>query len=254
MHEPTLSDFGLDDATVTSVRAKVARLYNVKTQGGCALFVISYAIVVATAWPFLGTVSVFLVIPAAMLGALLLWLAASLTKPHFDNRLSAIPGYDALCRFESALKDYERHREQAEMEARREHARRELEEKRRSWDYWTSLSPGQFEYEVAALFKKNGYDAKVTPGSGDGGIDIILTKNGSITFVQCKRYKDKVGPAPIRELYGVMVARGVKRGILVCPAGFTEGAWRFAKQSSIRLIGLKRLIELNDTELVDTDG
>lgn len=254
MHEPKLSDYGLDDAAVAGVREQVARLDTLKTVGGWALFLLAYAIVVAALWPLFGVLSCLGVIPGALLGGFFVWCGASLTRTYFENRVSAIPGYDSLRRFEAASLDYERYCALAEMAERRELARRELERKRRSWEYWTNLSPGHFEHEVAELFQKQGFGARVTPGSGDGGIDIILTRDRSTTLVQCKRYKDKVGPAPIRELYGVMVACGVKRGVVVCPSGFTEGAWKFAKRSNIQLIGLKRLIELNDTELGGVDG
>lgn len=71
----------------------------------------------------------------------------------------------------------------------------------KSW--WWSLSPYKFEQEVAKIFKLYGYKTKVTKASGDGGIDIIIKKDGNIGIVQCKHHRNPVGPEPIRALWGV---------------------------------------------------
>ena len=66
--------------------------------------------------------------------------------------------------------------------------------------FWQSHSGHQFEHELAKLFTRDGYDTKVTRGSGDGGIDIILRRSGLPTVVQCKQTKSPIGPARARSL------------------------------------------------------
>ena len=52
----------------------------------------------------------------------------------------------------------------------------ELEKMRQTYQYWIDLDPYQFEREITKLFKKNGFNARTTKGSGDGGIDIYVEK------------------------------------------------------------------------------
>lgn len=41
----------------------------------------------------------------------------------------------------------------------------------------------------------------MTKASGDGGVDLILLKDGIKTAVQCKRYSGNVGVSAIQEVY-----------------------------------------------------
>ena len=122
---------------------------------------------------------------------------------------------------------------------------------RKSFTYWSSLDPYEFEREIAVLFEKHGFKTKVTKGSGDGGIDIILFKNSEAGIVQCKRHKTKVSPSVIRDIYGTMLGGKYKFAYVVCPAGFSEESMRFSRGKKIQLIGLKRIMEMvnSDTPL-----
>lgn len=141
-------------------------------------------------------------------------------------------------------KSYEkRHKE----EIRAEEAIRKKEErkiKRRKYEYWSSLDPYEFEREIARLYKLNGFEAVVTKGSGDGGIDIHLTQGEKKGIVQCKRYAKKVGPGTIRDVYGTMVGGEFSFAKIVCPSGFSDKAYLFSKGKNIELVGLKRIMEL----------
>jgi len=121
---------------------------------------------------------------------------------------------------------------------------KEKEEKRKQYQYWMEIDPWEFENEIALLFERQGYSAKVTKGSGDGGIDILLNKNRTKGIVQCKRFKSKVGPGPVRDLYGTMMAGNYEFGYLVCPSGFSSSAYEFSKRKNIKLVGLKRIMEM----------
>lgn len=102
--------------------------------------------------------------------------------------------------------------------------------------YWEEMSGRDFEYAVANYFKSKGFEANITQCSNDGGIDIILTLNNEISYVQCKHYQKNVGIAPARELYGVMQANNVNQGYLVTLNGFTKNVYNFAKDKNIKLL------------------
>ena len=107
---------------------------------------------------------------------------------------------------------------------------------------YNSLDPYQFEVEIAELYQKCGYKAVVTKGSG--GIDIELFKNQRKGIVQCKKFKSKVGPAPIRDIYGTMMSGKYDFALVVCPSGFSDNAYSFAKNKKIKLIGLDEILKM----------
>ena len=96
----------------------------------------------------------------------------------------------------------------------------------------------QFEHLVGEAFRLQGYSVLETGGGGaDGGIDLVLTKGGEKFLVQCKQWKAfKVGVAIVRELYGVMAAKGATGGFVVTSGRFTEEATRFACGRNVDLI------------------
>jgi len=61
-----------------------------------------------------------------------------------------------------------------------------------------------FEQATAEVLRKHQFTALVTRVSGDGGIDIEVTRNGLQGVVQCKAHINCVGPSVVRDLYGVI--------------------------------------------------
>ena len=114
----------------------------------------------------------------------------------------------------------------------------------RTLTYWDSLDGHQFEHEVASVFRGQGYNAVVTKGSGDGGVDVILTKNNERIAVQCKAHSNPVGPAVIRDLYGTMTSGGYTKAILVSKSGFTKGVYEFASGKPIELLSLNDILAM----------
>jgi HJR/Mrr/RecB family endonuclease len=106
------------------------------------------------------------------------------------------------------------------------------------------MDPSEFEEYVAGLFSKLGYQTEVTGGSGDGGIDVIARKNGVENYIQCKKYKNKVGPSMVRDFYGAMADHLAKgKGFLVTTGYFTPEDEMFAEDKPIELIDGNRLVE-----------
>ena len=79
-------------------------------------------------------------------------------------------------------------------------------------------------------------------GAADGGVDLVLAKGTEKLLVQCKQWRAlKVGVEVIRELYGVMAARGAAGGFVVTSGRFTADAAAFAQGRNVQLIDGPRL-------------
>ena len=108
--------------------------------------------------------------------------------------------------------------------------------------WWEKIDPESFEIEVANWFVQKGYKADTTQYSGDGGVDIVLEKDGVREFVQCKHYLDqKVPVATVREFFGVMASEKVEKGYIVSLVGLTQGALEFAYKNNIKSVTVNDL-------------
>jgi len=100
-----------------------------------------------------------------------------------------------------------------------------------------SLSWREFEMLVGEAFRQQGYTVVETAEGADGGVDLELTKGSELHLVQCKQWRSyKVGVGVVRELYGVMAARGAAGGFVVCSGTYTKDAEEFARGRNIELI------------------
>jgi restriction system protein len=120
-------------------------------------------------------------------------------------------------------------------------------------DALLALRPEEFEYLVAALYKRLGYHVLVTQRSRDGGVDVEARRadagGRALVLVQCKRYTDVVRVQAVRELMGVVARRQANKGAIVATCGFTRAAREEAKTNQIiELIDfpdLNRLLNLH---------
>ena len=115
------------------------------------------------------------------------------------------------------------------------------------------MDPIQFEYLVAELLRKIGYEnVEVTKRSGDKGIDVKgnLTVGGLTnvkTVIQVKRYKkgNNISGKYITQLRGS--AEVDQRGLIITTSEFTKGAQIEAMANNkmpVALVNGKKLIEL----------
>ena len=115
----------------------------------------------------------------------------------------------------------------------------------RSIEKVRSLNWQQFEQFVGSYFKDQDYLVMETADGPDGGVDLVLRKDGEKTYVQCKHWKTyKVGVEKVRELLGSMVAGGAGYGVLVTTGEFTSSARQFGGKHGVRLIDGKELESL----------
>jgi restriction system protein len=106
------------------------------------------------------------------------------------------------------------------------------------------MSWQDFELLVAAAFRSSGYRADLTGRGADGGVDIILSRSGSKTLVQCKQNASRLGPGVVRELAGVMASEDATDGIVVACGGVGDEGQAFAKRNGIRIIDGSALVGL----------
>lgn len=116
-----------------------------------------------------------------------------------------------------------------------------------------NLSWQDFERLIGQAYRQQGYSVEEIGGRGpDGGVDLVLKRDGVETLVQCKQWRDRrVGVSTVRELHGVMAHRRAGGGIVVTLEGFTSEAQGFAKECNIRLLdrgALKVLLRGVDAE------
>ena len=141
----------------------------------------------------------------------------------------------------------QREAERVRREAERAQWKAERARRRKLSDHWMSLGGPEFERELGTLYRHLGYRVESTPSSGDGGIDLVLRKNGKTTVVQCKSHQAPVGPAIARELLGSLVASGADDAILACTGGFTQGVRKFVRGKPITLISASELAALGES-------
>jgi len=120
--------------------------------------------------------------------------------------------------------------------------------KEQAW--WWTLDGWQFEYEVAKVFRLNGFKATVTKGSGDGGVDIILKKDGYCAIVQCKHHQYPLSPEPVRALWGIKDDWGADEVIMVASSGLTSASVEFVRNKpNYRVLNLDDIIRMSQCAL-----
>lgn len=104
----------------------------------------------------------------------------------------------------------------------------------------------EFQQLAGKGFSRLGYEVEERGAAlPDSGVDLVLSKDGVRTLVQCKHWRSKqVGVQPVRELLGVMHAEKAHGALIVASGTFTREAQRFAREQPIGLIDGEALLEL----------
>ncbi len=110
---------------------------------------------------------------------------------------------------------------------------------------FTQLDHEQFEDVCAAGFATHGFVVQRTAKGADGGIDLIMTREGHKFVVQCKHYsKSSVGVDVVRSFLGAMAHYGADAGYFVTSGSFTRDAASFAAGKDIWLYNGDKLMDL----------
>lgn len=113
-----------------------------------------------------------------------------------------------------------------------------------SISYLYSLDPRDFEEWTGDLFRALGYEVTVTPYSGDGGVDVICTKDTVTIGVQCKRYNGVVSDDVIYDLHKSLGVHHLMEGCVVTTGFFSVTAINAAKEYGIKLYDRTNLADL----------
>jgi restriction system protein len=116
--------------------------------------------------------------------------------------------------------------------------RRRLLDSQTGVDSLRQMSWRQFEQLTGEAFRRQGYAVEETGlGGPDGGIDLILRKNGQTILVQCKQWQcRKVGVKLVREMCGLLTHHHATAVKIVALGSYTSDARRFAQGKPIELI------------------
>lgn len=111
---------------------------------------------------------------------------------------------------------------------------------------WQTLSGREFELALADVLKRLGYSVDVTPYSRDGGVDLVVRRDGVTWLVQCKATRSAVGVGAMRDLYGALTASSANAAVLAATSGVTSGAVKFARGKPLGVLAMKDLLALAD--------
>jgi HJR/Mrr/RecB family endonuclease len=112
----------------------------------------------------------------------------------------------------------------------------------------------QFEKVVALAFRKLGYTVARRGGANpDGGIDLVVEKDGQRSAVQCKQWKTwNVGVKAVREFLGALTDAGIQKGIFITLCGYTGEAKQLAEKHGIEIVnetGLAQMLEATNARI-----
>ena len=170
----------------------------------------------------------------ALVGMLPAGLLSLLACFLFDQALRLVwPRYDRLALFRKAQKEY-----RARLSDYQLWVRHQTEQ------YWRSLSGIAFEHALGRLLRKAGFQVQQTPATADGGVDLILERNGRRTVVQCKAHASKVGIGTARELVASMIDFNAHEGIIAATSGVTKPVQAYIAGKNIEVYDISRIIDL----------
>lgn len=98
------------------------------------------------------------------------------------------------------------------------------------------MSGEEYEKYVAdRLAEKGFYNIRLTPSSGDYGVDILAEKGGVKYAFQCKRYSSPVGVKAVQEVYAGCRKYCMEQPVVVTNSSFTPNAKTLADDLGVSL-------------------
>lgn len=118
-----------------------------------------------------------------------------------------------------------------------------------------------FERYCARLLYMFGFkNVKVTPSSGDFGVDIIAIDGATTFAVQCKRYSGNLGAKPIQEVYTGMRHYGANNALVITNSFFSDKAKQLADETGVTLwdrsclqLAIKKCLRANEPSNTQSD-
>ena len=108
-----------------------------------------------------------------------------------------------------------------------------------------SCSPSFFENLVVELLVKMGYGGSIKDAgqsighSGDEGIDGIIKEDRlglDVIYIQAKRWEGVVGRPEIQKFVGALAGQGVKKGVFITTAKFSNDARSYQPKNETKIV------------------
>jgi hypothetical protein len=104
-----------------------------------------------------------------------------------------------------------------------------------------------YESFVAGLLETAGWQATLTPATGDHGADIIANKGGFQVAIQCKLYSSPVGNSSVQEAYTAKDFYQCQAAVVVSNASYTKAARTVATRNKVHLVHHDEIVSLMDS-------
>ncbi len=101
-----------------------------------------------------------------------------------------------------------------------------------------------FEHYVAAVLRGAGFTVEVTRATGDFGVDLIASRDGVRTAVQCKRQSRAVNGAAIQQVVAGAAVHDCTATMVVTNHSYTRAAAQLAEVHGCVLVDRVRLARL----------
>ncbi len=106
-----------------------------------------------------------------------------------------------------------------------------------------NMTGHQFEHYVAKLLKNQGFQATVTVGSGDLGVDVVAHKGPIKYAVQVKRQQQNVSRRAVSDAVAGKIHYKCTNSMVVTNAFYTAGAQELARTTACRLVDRNELTQ-----------
>jgi restriction system protein len=104
------------------------------------------------------------------------------------------------------------------------------------------MTGAEFERRLVVLFRALSYQVTHVGAAGDFGGDLVISKNGTRTVVQAKRYGKNVGVKAVQEVVAAKSMYDCSAAMVVTNRDFTAPARTLARSAGVELWGREQLI------------
>lgn len=100
-----------------------------------------------------------------------------------------------------------------------------------------------FEHLIGEAFRRRGYRVDNTALGLDGGLDLVLNRDGKRVLLQCKQWRQQpVGVEIVQEMAELLDREHADHGVIASLGGHTFDATRLAASKPIELIDADTLL------------
>ncbi|MGI8757070.1 MAG: restriction endonuclease [Acidimicrobiales bacterium] len=117
-------------------------------------------------------------------------------------------------------------------------------------DVLRKMDPFRFEHFTAGVLRAMGYHARPTVSTGDGGVDVIASKDAlgieqPVIKVQCKRTVNTIGAPDVQNLAGALAHGSSEVGLFVTLGSYSVDARHLERtRQDLRLVSGTELIDM----------